>query len=241
MAAEFAFKHGQYLTLRAVIDGEETREVVFDLLGRRRSSPMIAIKRIDGGRFSEYAHRHFRRGVTVDVAPPAGEFTTPLDPANRAQLSVHRRRQRHHAGAVDRSHRAAREPRSSVTLLYGNRRTGTMMFRDELSLLKNAYMDRFQWINVMSREQQEAEILNGRINNRKGAELNRRLIRIREFDEFFLCGPEAMISEVSRGLRGEGISAAAHSLRAVPCVGAGRKGGDREAPGTRAAVRRRVV
>jgi len=74
-----------------------------------------------------------------------------------------------------------------------------------LGFVKNAYLDRFQWLNVMSREQQDAAVLNGRIDNRKGAELNKHLIAIRSYDEFFLCGPEAMISEVSRGLRREGI------------------------------------
>jgi len=206
-AAEFSFKHGQYLTLRAVIDGEELARSYSICSAAGDPAPMIAIKRIDGGRFSDYAHRHFRRGVTVDVAPPAGEFTTPLDPANpRSYLCIAAGSGITPVLSIIRTVLQC-EPRSSVALLYGNRRTGTMMFRDELSLLKNAYMDRFQWINVMSRELQEAEILNGRINNRKGAELNRRLIRIRSFDEFFLCGPEAMVSEVSRGLRGEGIGA----------------------------------
>ena len=205
-APEFDFKQGQYLTLRAVIDGETLVRSYSICSAVGDLAPMIAIKRIDGGRFSDYAHRHFKRGVTLDVAPPAGEFTTPLDPARaRSYLCIA-------AGSGITPILSilctvlAYEPRSRVTLLYGNRRTTTMMFRDELSFLKNAYMDRLQWINVMSREQQAAQILNGRITNRKGGELNRHLIRIRSFDEFFLCGPEAMISEVSRGLRSEGIA-----------------------------------
>jgi ring-1,2-phenylacetyl-CoA epoxidase subunit PaaE len=100
----------------------------------------------------------------------------------------------------------AREPLSRVTLLYGNQRTATMMFRHELAFLKNAYMQRFHWINIFSREPQEVELLSGHLDNRKGGALNQRLISIKGFDEFFLCGPEAMISEVSRGLRGEGIA-----------------------------------
>jgi ring-1,2-phenylacetyl-CoA epoxidase subunit PaaE len=95
-----------------------------------------------------------------------------------------------------------------VTLLYGNRNTARMMFREELSFLKNAYLARLQWLNVMSRETQDAAVLNGRIDNRKGAELARRLLDIAAFDEFFLCGPEAMIAEVSRGLRSSGIDEA---------------------------------
>ena len=81
-----------------------------------------------------------------------------------------------------------------------------MMFRHDLAFLKNAHMERFHWINIFSREQQEVDLLSGHIDNRKGGALNQRLINIRGYDEFFLCGPEAMISEVSRGLRGEGIT-----------------------------------
>ena len=66
-------------------------------------------------------------------------------------------------------------------------------------------MARFQWINILSRERQDIDILNGRINNKKGAQLIQHLLDLRSIDEYFLCGPEAMISEVSRGLRSEGI------------------------------------
>ncbi len=208
MAASFRFKHGQYLTLSALIDGETLRRSYSICSAVGDPDLTIAVKRIDGGRFSEHVHSHFARDMTVDVARPAGEFTAALQPdAARNYLCIAAGSGITPILSIVRTV-LAREPRSRVTLLYGNRRTATMMFREELCFLKNAYLDRLQWINVMSREQQEADILNGRINNRKGGELNRQLMRIREFDEFFLCGPEAMISEVSRGLRSEGIDQA---------------------------------
>jgi ring-1,2-phenylacetyl-CoA epoxidase subunit PaaE len=207
-AAAFRFEHGQYLTLRATIDGTELRRSYSICSPAGELRPMIGIRRVDGGKFSEFAHRSFTEGATVEVAAPAGEFTVPLRPdLARRYLCIA-------AGSGITpifsivSTVLAREPRARVTLLYGNRRTNTMMFREELSFLKNAYLDRFQWLNVMSRERQEADVLNGRIDNRKGAQLNKRLIDIRSYDEFFLCGPEAMISEVSRGLRAEGIDPA---------------------------------
>ena len=94
-----------------------------------------------------------------------------------------------------------------MTLIYGNRRSSAIMFKERLGFLKNRYLNRFNWINVLSREEQDAEVLYGRINNRKGAELqHKHLIDIASTDEFFLCGPESMISEVSRGLRAEGVA-----------------------------------
>jgi ring-1,2-phenylacetyl-CoA epoxidase subunit PaaE len=81
------------------------------------------------------------------------------------------------------------------------------MFKEDLGFLKNRYMTRLNWLNILSREQQDAEVLFGRLDNKKGGELNKsKLIDIANTDEFFLCGPESMISEVSRGLRDFGIA-----------------------------------
>ena len=106
VAPSFRFEHGQYLTLREVIDGETLRRSYSICSAVGDTDLTIAVKRIDGGRFSEHVHRNFKRGMTVDVAPPAGEFTTPLAARARAQLSVHCGRQRHHADSVDRPYRA---------------------------------------------------------------------------------------------------------------------------------------
>ena len=98
------------------------------------------------------------------------------------------------------------EPESQVTLLFGNRNSNTVMFKQELSYIKNRYMERFQWVNILSAEQQDAEVLFGRLDNKKGGELqSKKMIDIPSTDEFFLCGPESMITGVSRGLRSSGI------------------------------------
>jgi ring-1,2-phenylacetyl-CoA epoxidase subunit PaaE len=83
------------------------------------------------------------------------------------------------------------------------------MFREELLFLKNSYLDRLHHIPVFSQEAQDNHLYNGRIDNRKGAELIRRLLPLASYHEFFLCGPESMVSEVSRGLRSEGVPLAA--------------------------------
>jgi ring-1,2-phenylacetyl-CoA epoxidase subunit PaaE len=204
LADDFRFEPGQYVTLETGIDGERVRRS-YSICAPAGGRLEIAVKRIGGGVFSEHLHAHARPGLRLDVAPPQGSFVHHVDPA-RAQRYLMIAAGSGITPIVSLVESIlAGEPESFVTLIYGNRRTATTMFRDKLSWLKNAYMERFQWINILSREAQDAEILNGRIDNRKGAALNRRLIRIRGFDEFFLCGPEAMISEVSRGLRGEGI------------------------------------
>jgi ring-1,2-phenylacetyl-CoA epoxidase subunit PaaE len=203
----FAFTPGQYLTLQAAIDGKELRRSYSICSGLDDRHLRVAIKRIDGGAFSGWAHANLRAGASVAVMPPQGRFcVAPRAERGRRYLCIA-------AGSGITPVRSiiksvlAREPQSEVTLIYGNQRTATIMFREELGFLKNRYLARFNWINILSREEQDAAVLHGRINNRKGGELQRRhLVTIRDFDEFFLCGPESMISEVSRGLRSEGIS-----------------------------------
>jgi ring-1,2-phenylacetyl-CoA epoxidase subunit PaaE len=80
------------------------------------------------------------------------------------------------------------------------------MFKEELSFLKNRYLDRLHWVNIMSKEDQGADLLSGRIDNKKGYMLQKqKLIDINNTDDAFICGPESMMSEVSRGFRIEGL------------------------------------
>lgn len=202
----FEFIQGQYLTLRKEINGEEVRRSYSICSGVDDGELRVGIKHIDGGAFSAFANQELKQGDMIDVLPPQGEFHTPLSADNEKRYMCIC------AGSgitpmlsIVKSI-LAREPKSHVSLLYGNRNSATVMFKDELSFIKNRYLTRFNWVNILSREEQDAEVLYGRLDNRKGGELNRKkLISIRGTDEFFLCGPESMISEVSRGLRDSGI------------------------------------
>lgn len=202
----FRFVQGQYLTLSAEIGGEEVSRSYSICSGVDDGCLKVGIRKIEGGVFSTFANEALRAGDELRAAPPQGSFHTPLSARQRKNymcvcigsgitpvLSII-------------STTLRREPRSCVTLLYGNRNSATVMFRDELSVLKNRYMTRFQWVNILSREEQDAQVLHGRLDNRKGGELQRMgLIDIAGTDEFFLCGPQSMISEVSRGLRASGV------------------------------------
>lgn len=202
----FTFIQGQYLTLNQAINGEAVRRSYSICSGLDDGQLRVAIKHVEGGVFSSWANQELNTGDTLEVMPPRGDFHSRIDPEqSKNYLCICAGSGITPVLSIIKTV-LAREPKSTVTLLYGNQRTSTMMFRNELAFLKNAYMERFHWINIFSREPQEVELLSGHLDNRKGGALNRRLIKIREFDEFFLCGPEAMISEVSRGLRGEGIA-----------------------------------
>ena len=201
----FRFKQGQYLTLRRIIDGSEVRRSYSICSGVADDGLTVAIKAVEGGRFSTFANAGIAPGDTLEAMAPAGSFYSELDPVNdKNYLCIAAGSGITPVLSIVKSILAI-EAKSHVTLLYGNQRVASIMFRDELDRLKNRYMARFQLIHVLSREQRDVDILNGRIDNRKGAELCRHLLDLQAVDEFFLCGPEAMVSEVSRGLRGAGV------------------------------------
>lgn len=208
LAELFRYRQGQYLTLRRMLGDEEVRRSYSICSGVDEGRLEIAVKAVADGRFSTWANRALDAGATVEVMPPAGSFGTALDPAaDKNYLCIAAGSGITPILSIVKSILAV-EPRSDVTLLYGNQRVASIMFREELERLKNRYMARFQLIHVLSQEPRDVEILNGRITNRKGAELCRHLLDLAAVDEFFLCGPEGMISEVSRGLRAFGIDEA---------------------------------
>jgi len=204
---KFKFIQGQFLTLRAMVEGEDVRRSYSICSGVNDGHMRVGIKRVMNGRFSNFANDNFKPGMEIEVMPPQGSFYTELNadkPKNymciaagsgiTPMISIMK-------SVLDT------EPGSNVTLIYGNRRSNSVMFKDELNFVKNRYMDRFHWINVMDYEDQGADLLNGRIDNAKGYALQKAgLIDIKSVDEAFICGPEAMMSEVSRGFRMEGLS-----------------------------------
>ena len=203
----FRFIQGQFLTLRATIDEDEVRRSYSICSGVNDGHLRIGIKRVRNGQFSNFANDIFKVGGTVDVMPPQGSFYTQLDASaakNYMCIAVG-------SGITPilsiLKTILSEEPQSKVTLIYGNRRSNSVIFRDDLNFVKNRYMSRFQWINIMSQEDQGADLLSGKIDNEKGAALHKAgLIDITQTDDVFICGPESMMSEVSRGFRRSGIS-----------------------------------
>jgi ring-1,2-phenylacetyl-CoA epoxidase subunit PaaE len=204
----FSFKAGQFLTLQAIIDGEKVRRSYSICSGVTDSHLQVGIKRVTDGVFSNYANDNFKAGVTVEVMPPQGSFTPRLNADNAKHymclavgsgitpiLSIIKT-------VLDT------EAQSTVTLIYGNKRTNSMMFKEELSFVKNRYLTRLKWINIMSQEDQGSDVLKGKISNAIGTQLQeKKLIDLSTVDDAFICGPESMISEVSRGFRAEGLEA----------------------------------
>ena len=201
----FAYKQGQHLTLRAMIDGEDVRRSYSICSAVQDKALRVAIKRCAGGLFSNWANEQLQPGVTLEVMPPMGHFNVPLEPGSA----------RHYLGFAAGSGitpllsiiktTLQAEPHSRFTLVYGNRASSTVIFRDELTDLKDQYMDRLRLVYVMSREQQDIELFNGRITEEKCGQFLKHWIDIRDIDVAFICGPEDMMHGVSRSLQEAGM------------------------------------
>src|SRR6476659_9359234 len=138
-----------------------------------------------------------KAGDALDVLPPLGHFNVPLAAGNRKHYAAFA------AGSgitpmlsIIKTTLAA-EPRSSFTLFYGNRASSTVIFKEELAELKDTYMDRLNVSYVMSREQQDIDLFNGRITKEKCAQFFRHWIDLGDIDQAFICGPEQMMHQVS--------------------------------------------
>ena len=91
------------------------------------------------------------------------------------------------------------EPRSSVTLIYGNRTVKDIMFLEELEDLKNRYPERFALYHVLSREEQEVQLFHGHIDAERLSMFLDLLVQPEDVDEWFLCGPRDMIESRASG------------------------------------------
>jgi ring-1,2-phenylacetyl-CoA epoxidase subunit PaaE len=201
----FRYLQGQHLTLRALIDGEDVRRSYSICSAVQEERLRIAVKRVPGGVFSAWANTMLRAGSEIDVLPPSGHFNVPLSPQNRKHYLAFA------AGAgitpvisLVKSTLIA-EPYSRFTLIYGNHASSSVVFREELAELKDLYLDRFNLVHVLSREHQDIDLFNGRIDRVKCKELFKRWVPLDDVDFVFICGPEGMMSEVQEALAAAGM------------------------------------
>jgi ring-1,2-phenylacetyl-CoA epoxidase subunit PaaE len=202
---EFRFVQGQNITIRKNIDGEELRRNYSICSAPGELEFRVAIKQMNGGKFSTWANQQLREGDVLELLPPTGKFNTPLNPSARKKYLAFA------AGSgitpimsILKS-TLQTEPLSQFTLVYGNRNRKSIIFREELENLKNTSMDRLQVIHILSREMTDSQVNHGRINTAKCEELCNRLLDIGSYDEIFICGPEEMIFGVKKFLEEKGV------------------------------------
>jgi ring-1,2-phenylacetyl-CoA epoxidase subunit PaaE len=142
-----------------------------------------------------------RLGDTLEVGTPVGRFRTAIDPARTQSYVAFASGSGITPVLSLVTDILAREPQSRVTLIYGNRNTARTMFLEETLALKNRHIGRFSVYFVMSREPQQAALMNGRIDAAKVAELAHEIPHIASADEYFVCGPGDMVEGVRDAVR----------------------------------------
>ncbi len=198
----FAFAPGQSLTVRR---GTERRS--YSICAPTGKPPRIGVREVAGGAVSGWLVRGLRTGDTVEVQAPAGSFTPDLSVPGKHVLIA--------AGSgitpmlsIAASVLAAHEE-STVTLYYGNRRSDSVMFADEVADLKDAHPARMRLVHVLSREPQEVELFTGRLDAAKLRDLLPvTLDDVASVDHWWLCGPFGMVTDAIDVLRGFGVPAA---------------------------------
>jgi ring-1,2-phenylacetyl-CoA epoxidase subunit PaaE len=204
---DYNFTPGQYLTLRTTMDGEEVRRSYSICSGPDDGELRIAVKKVDGGAFSNWAADELKRGDELDVMTPTGRFGVVPAPSEA----------RVHVGFAAGSGITpilsiakgvlAREPNSRFFLFYGNRSTEGMLFREALEELKDRFIERLSVFHVISGEEQDIPILHGRLDGEKVRVLLRSLVPAESVDHVFICGPTGMSEDIEATCRDIGIAA----------------------------------
>ena len=205
LAELFRHTQGQYLNVRRHLGGEELRRSYSICSGVDDGELRIAVKAVPEGRFSSWANSELQAGDTLEAMPPEGRFFAPLDPANA----------KHYVAFAAGSGitpvlslvktTLAREPRSRFTLVYGNRALDSVIFNEALEDLKDRHLARLALYHVFSRDPQEVELFNGRLDRAKVAQFLRTLIPPATIDEAFICGPDPMMADVEAELLAGGV------------------------------------
>lgn len=200
----FEFRQGQNITLKTNVDGEELRRSYSICSAPFENELRVAVKKVDGGKFSGYVNDNVQKGDVLMVMPPTGKFNTTLETENKKQYVAFA------AGSgitpiisIIKT-TLQKEIGSCFTLVYSNRNKNSIIFFEELEGLKNKYLQRFNFINLLSREKTDVPINSGRITTEKLQALCT-LIDYNKTDDFFICGPEAMIFCVKNFLEIKGI------------------------------------
>jgi ring-1,2-phenylacetyl-CoA epoxidase subunit PaaE len=202
------FRHtpGQHIALRRLVDGVEIRRTysICSPAAPAEAVPVlrIGIRLVDGGEFSTYALKELSVGDIVDVMPPAGRFLFPPRPGHFTAVVGG-------SGITPVLSMAATllatEPEARFCLIRSDRTAASTMFLEEVADLKDRFPDRFQLVTVLSREEQQAGLPSGRLDQQRLTGLLPSLLPVTEVDGWFLCGPFGLVVAADRALRGLGV------------------------------------
>ncbi|MGP3980778.1 2Fe-2S iron-sulfur cluster-binding protein [Streptomyces sp. KR80] len=203
LRSTYRFLPGQHLALRRrAVDGSEIRRT-YSICGPTLAPDgpetlRVGVRLVEGGEFSTFALKELAVGDTVEVMAPAGRFVLEPKPGHFVAvvggsgitpvLSI-------------ASTLLAHEPLARFCLIRSDRTAASTMFLEEVADLKDRYPDRLQLVNVLSREEQQAGLPSGRLDEARLTELLPALLPVESVDGWFLCGPFGLVQSAERALR----------------------------------------
>lgn len=200
----FAFAAGQALTLRREVDGVEHRRS-YSICAPAGARPRVGVREVPGGLFSRWLAHDVRPGDVVEVATPTGSFRADAA-AGGTHLCIA-------AGSgitpmLSIAATVLANPDADVTLVYGNRRTASVMFADELADLKDAHGPDLNLVHVLSREPRDVELFSGRLDADRLRRLLPLVTSLDDVDHVWLCGPYGMVTDARTVLDELGVDRA---------------------------------
>jgi ring-1,2-phenylacetyl-CoA epoxidase subunit PaaE len=204
--ADFAYHPGQYITMRTNINNEEVRRSYSICSAPHEEELRVAIKQVPQGLFSTYANSTLKVGDTIELMAPLGHFVIPegVTDGNFYGFASG-------SGITPvmsiMKHVLANKPKSTFTLVYGNKNMGSIIFKEQIDALKNIYMERLNVVHILSREHLDVDLHYGRISKEKCTDLFTKLLDVKNIDAAFICGPEEMTMQVKDFLIESGVPA----------------------------------
>jgi len=196
----FPFIQGQYLTLETQL-GEELVRRSYSLCSSPDEEVLtVAVKEIPEGKFSGFANQKLEEGAVLNALPPMGQFLKdPNTIKNQNLLCIAAGSGITPILSIIKAQLEQSED-ANCTLLYLNKTSKSVIFKEELSDLKNQYIGRFQILHFFTREAQDAPLFNGRIDREKLELIFKAVLDLNNFSHYFLCGPKTMIETTNEFL-----------------------------------------
>ena len=205
LSDEFQFIQGQYLTLKAEIDGESVQRAYSLCSAPHDNQWHVAVKKVEGGKFSTFVNEELKAGDELEVMPPDGKFYVNVEPES----------DRHYVAfaagsgitpiySIIKTH-LEKEADASFQLFYVNSSVNSIILKEEIEALKNRFMDRFQVFHFLTREDRSIDFFNGRLDQKKLEHIFEEICSMENSDHYFLCGPQEMIFTIRDYLLEKGV------------------------------------
>lgn len=193
---DYSFKAGQFLTLKADLNGEDIRRSYSICSSPNSGELKVVVKQIPNGKFSTYANNQLKTGDKVEVAKPSGTFFLETNASNNKKYVLIAAGSGITPVISILKTVLSEEPSSSIDLYYGNKNQSQTIFKSELENLKNTSDDRLNLNFIYSEEKGESRFHTGRIEGRKIKKLFKKESPIANVHEVFMCGPQEMTENI---------------------------------------------